>query len=375
MTDNGSVLTTPLHALHLELGGKMVPFAGYEMPVNFSDGIIKEHLHTRSEAGLFDVSHMGQIRVQGNQIAEKLESILPVDLLSLPPYRQKYALFLNQNGGVLDDLMVINLGEEFMLVVNAACKHDDLTYLQSQLGADLAFTLLHDRALIALQGPKAATVLQQELAEEFDLSSMKFMHAAELSLNGHDCIVTRSGYTGEDGFEISIGEKYAESFCRQLLTYVEVKSVGLGARDSLRLEAGLCLYGQDLTPEHTPIEANIGWAISPARRESGKRPGGFPGANQIFEQQESGVARSLVALLPEGRAPVRAGTKLFDLDQNFAGTVTSGGFSPTLGNPISLGYVSSELSHEGTALLAEVRGKQLPLNIVSLPFVKHRYHR
>ncbi len=353
----------------------MVPFAGYEMPVNYADGIIREHLHTRSAAGLFDVSHMGQIRVQGEQIAEKLETVLPVDLLSLKPWRQKYALFLNEDGGVLDDLMVIHLGAEFMLVVNAACKHNDLAYLQSHLGTELDFSLLEDRALVALQGPKAAAVVQSEAGEDIDLSTMKFMHAAELSLNGYSCLVTRSGYTGEDGFEISIAAKQAEAFCRQLLRHEDVKPVGLGARDSLRLEAGLCLYGQDLTPERTPIEANIAWAISPARRSTGERAGGFPGAQHLFEQQQSGTAQKLVALLPEGRAPVRAGTKLFDSNQKPVGKVTSGGFSPSLGKPVSLGYVSTKFSDTGTALLAEVRGKQLPVNIVSLPFVKHSYYR
>ncbi len=376
MTDSASPLTTPLHDLHLELRGKMVAFAGYQMPVNYADGIIKEHLQTRENAGLFDVSHMGQIRVRGENIAEQLETLLPVDLVGLERNRQKYALFLNEQGGVLDDLMAIKLRDQFLLVVNAACKHQDMAYLQSALGAHLDIELLTDKALIALQGPKASGALQTLVSEDsVDLSTIKFMQAAHINLNGAECLITRSGYTGEDGFEVSVDADAVNSLTRKLLEHDDVSAVGLGARDSLRLEAGLCLYGQDLSADVTPIEANIGWAISPVRRAGGAREGGFPGASTILQQQQNGCTKKLVALSPEGRAPMRAGTKLLDHDQNAIGQITSGGFSPSLGKPISMGYVSSELSKSGTVLLAEVRGKHLPVSVAKLPFIAHNYYR
>jgi len=376
MTESASTLKTPLHDLHLELQGKMVAFAGYQMPVNYPSGIIKEHLQTRENAGLFDVSHMGQISIQGENIAEQLESLLPVDLVGLKPNHQKYALFLNEQGGVMDDLMAINLGDQFLLVVNAACKHQDLAYLQSTLGEHLDIKLQTDKALIALQGPKAASALQTLVSDtSVDLSMIKFMQTTHVDLHGANCLITRSGYTGEDGFEISVDADAVDSLTRNLLDHKDVSAVGLGARDSLRLEAGLCLYGQDLSPDVSPIEANIGWAISPVRRAGGAREGGFPGANTILQQQQNGCAKKLVALSPEGRAPMRAGTKLLDQDQNIVGQVTSGGFSPSLGKPISMGYVSSKLSENGTVLLAEVRGKHLPLRVATLPFVSHNYYR
>ena len=354
----------------------MVDFAGYDMPVNYPQGIIKEHLHTRAAAGLFDVSHMGQIRVRGDNIADHLETLLPVDLVGLQPGQQKYGLFLNENGGVLDDLMAINLENEFLLVVNAACKHDDLSHLEASLGARLQFSLESDLALLALQGPKAAEVIATILdTPDFDLDTFKFMQVAELSLADCRCLVSRSGYSGEDGFEISVDARQAEELARKLLQHEAVQPVGLGARDSLRLEAGLCLYGQDLDPQITPVEAGLNWAISPARRRGGAREGGFPGDQVILEQMENGCSRKRVGLLPEGRAPMRAGTPLFDLNQNPAGVITSGGFSPSLGHPVSMGYVPTGMATPDTALLAEVRGKMLPLKVTALPFVQQQYHR
>jgi aminomethyltransferase len=365
-------LTTPLYDLHLTNGAKMVPFAGYSMPVNYRSGIIKEHLHTREHSGLFDVSHMGQIIVQGSEIATKLETVLPVDLVSLGDGYQKYALLLDARGGVTDDLMAINRGDHYMLVVNAACKHQDLAYLESSLGGQLEFTLWEDRALLALQGPASSMVLE---SAGQSLAAMKFMQVSEMNLFGCECIVSRSGYTGEDGFEISVSASQATSLAESLLSHPEVELIGLGARDSLRLEAGLCLYGQDMDTSSTPIEAGLKWAISPARRNSGARNGGFPGAARILDQLDNGADRKLVGLLPQGRAPMRTGTRLFDQDQNEAGIITSGGFSPSLGHPVSMGYVDAKLTAPGTSLQAEVRSKLLPVSVTKLPFVAHRYYR
>ncbi len=372
MNDNQPPLETPLYPLHLANKAKIVPFAGYAMPVNYSGGIIKEHQHTRNHAGLFDVSHMGQILVRGEDIAIHLESQIPVDLVGLAPGRQKYGLLINDQGGVLDDLMVINRGDHFMLVVNAACKHQDFALLNAKLGDKLEITLLEDRGLLALQGPAAFSVIE---AAGQSLETMKFMDVRDMALHGCDCIVSRSGYTGEDGFEISLLAQQSVNLAEQFIAHTEVDLVGLGARDSLRLEAGLCLYGQDMNADITPVEAGLSWAISRPRRLDGNRPGGFPGADQILGQLVNGADKKLVGLLPEGRAPMRSGTLLFDSSQNQTGVITSGGFSPTLGRPISMGYVAKNLSEPGTQLLAEVRSKQLPLTVAPLPFVKHQYFR
>lgn len=353
----------------------MVPFAGYDMPVSYPMGIMAEHRHCRQRAGLFDVSHMGQIDVHGDDIALRLETQLPVDLAGLPESRQKYALLLNEQGGIRDDLMVMHRGDHFRLVVNAACKRADLEYLESVLGDKLSFTPRDDLALVALQGPASTEVLTSLGADTTLLSAMKFLHVAELVLNGIHCVVSRSGYTGEDGFEISLAADDAEALAVALLDHEMVEPVGLGARDSLRMEAGLCLYGQDIDPATSPVEADLGWAISPARRRGGEREGNFPGADRILAEMTSGPSRKLVGLLPQGRAPMRGGTPLFATDGAQAGAITSGGFGPSLGGPVSMGYVDASLAGPGTPLTGEVRGRQLPLAVTKLPFVPRRYYR
>ena len=376
MTDPAELLKTPLHQHHIDHGAKMVPFAGYHMPVNYSPGVLKEHLHCRSQAGLFDVSHMGQILVLGDDIATRLETILPIDVCGLAPGKQKYALLLDNEGGVLDDLMVLNLGDRFLLVVNAGCKHQDLAEFKRRLGDQLQFELLEDRALLALQGPAAADAFSASFAvPTAELDAMYFMDVAEMQLDDADCIVSRSGYTGEDGFEISIPISRATALFEKMLAHPAVELVGLGARDSLRLEAGLCLYGQDLSNEITPIEAGLIWAISPARRSKGQRAGGFPGDRRILGQIDAGATRKLVGLMPQGRAPMRAGTAVFDDSQKQIGIISSGGFAPSLERPISMGQVDITHAAPGTKLLAEVRGKMLPLEVCDLPFVRHNYYR
>lgn len=383
MIDSDKLLVTPLHDIHLAASAKMVPFAGYSMPVNYPTGIIAEHRHCRTQAGLFDVSHMGQILVHGDNIAASLESLIPVDLVGLQPGKQKYGLLLNDRGGIEDDLMVINRGDHFMLIVNAACKQADLALLQGTLGDRLKFELLQQRALIALQGPAAASVLA-ELEHvsagnggeiESLLNQTRFMDVIDLSICDADCIASRSGYTGEDGFEISVHGDHAETVANNLLTDHRVISIGLGARDSLRMEAGLCLYGQDLSDTITPVEAGLKWALSPVRRSGGERAGGFPGDSLILDQLSKGTGKRLVGLLPEGKAPVRNGAALADAEGRNIGIVTSGGFSPSLERPISMGYVATELASPGTALQAEVRGKLLPVSVTTLPFVPHQYYR
>ncbi|NKB76348.1 MAG: glycine cleavage system aminomethyltransferase GcvT [Gammaproteobacteria bacterium] len=373
MNDTESLKHTPLLDLHKSANAKIVPFAGYAMPVNYELGIIKEHLHTREKAGLFDVSHMGQISIQGNNAASLLENLIPVDIQSLSVGRQKYGLFLNEKGGILDDLMIINRGDEIILVVNAACKTADFDYLQTHLGDKLSIRKLDDKALLALQGPMAGTVAERVSGE--DLSDMKFMNVREISFQGITCLVSRSGYTGEDGFEISVANEYVTDLARMLLAESEVELIGLGARDSLRLEAGLCLYGHDLSQDTTPIEANLNWAISPKRRSSGERAGGFPGSDIILSQMPKNVSRLLVGLLPQSKAPVREGVTITDKDGNVVGEITSGGFSPSLGYPISMGYVDIDYATVGTELLAMVRNKPLPVNVAKSTFVPHRYHR
>lgn len=376
MTSHHPLHKTPLHQLHQDNQSKLVPFAGYEMPVHYPPGIIKEHLHTRSRAGLFDVSHMGQIRVDGDGVAAQLERQIPADLIGLQTGRQKYGLLLNDQAGVLDDLMVINRGDHFILIVNAACKHEDLALLQRTLGDSLQFKLFEDRALIALQGPEAATVVSDALTRSDQrIDKMKFMDVFDLELAGVSSMVSRSGYSGEDGFEISVRAEQALELASALLGHDSTSLAGLGARDSLRMEAGLCLYGQDLNSETTPVEAGLKWAISPARRIGGDRQGGFPGAKIVLDQLQNGTKKLLVGLLPEGRAPMRSGTLVFDHNDKKVGEITSGGFSPSLGHPISMGYVSIDKSTPGTQLLAEVRSKRLPVSVATLPFVSHRYVR
>ena len=368
------LLKTPLHALHIELGARMVPFAGYDMPVQYPLGVMKEHQHTREHAGLFDVSHMGQIRLTGADAAQALEALVPVDIIDLPVGMQRYAMFTNEHGGILDDLMVANLGnDQLFLVVNAACKEQDLAHLRNHLSEHCSIEpLFEERALLALQGPQAVTVLER-LAPE--VANMTFMQFAAVQLLGTDCFVSRSGYTGEDGFEISVPAEQAEALARRLLAEPEVQAIGLGARDSLRLEAGLCLYGHDMNEQTTPIEASLLWAISKARRVEGTRAGGFPGAERIFAQQQQGVARKRVGLLPQERTPVREGAEIVDADGTPIGTVCSGGFGPTLGAPLAMGYVYTAFASLGVDVWAIVRGKKVPMKVAKMPFVPQRYYR
>jgi aminomethyltransferase len=369
---------TPLYALNVACAGKMVPFAGYEMPVQFSPGVLKEHLQTRASAGLFDVSHMGQIALRAKSgkvedAARALERLVPQDILSVAPRRQRYAQFTNDAGGILDDLMVANFGDHLFLVVNAACKTDDEAHLRKHLSDTCDIEPL-DRALIALQGPKAEAVL----AKHADgVAGMTFMDTGPRKVMGLDCFVSRSGYTGEDGFEISVPAKDAEAFAKTLLDDPAVLPIGLGARDSLRLEAGLCLYGHDIDTATTPVEANLNWSIQKSRRTGGARPGGFPGADTILKQFEAGAPRKRVGIKPDGRAPVRENAPLFadEASQLQIGTVTSGGFGPSVNGPVAMGYVPSSLAANGTALFAEVRGQRLPVRVAPLPFSPHTYKR
>ena len=370
---------TPLHALHVSHGARMVPFAGYDMPVQFGPGVLKEHLHTRASAGLFDVSHMGQIRLRPKSgrvedAARALEWLVPQDILALAAGRQRYALFTNEAGGILDDLMVANFGDHLFLVVNAACKAEDEAHLKEHLSDVCMVEQLGDRALIALQGPKAESVLAKFDGE---IRSMKFMDAGPRRLAGLDCFVSRSGYTGEDGFEISVPAEAAEAFASELLADEAVLPIGLGARDSLRLEAGLCLYGHDLGPATTPVEGALEWSIQKSRRKGGARPGGFPGADVILGQFEHGATRRRVGLKPEGRAPVREGAPLFAdaTSPSAIGSVTSGGFAPSLNAPVAMGYVPSSHAWPDAVVFAEVRGQRLALRVAPMPFVPNTYKR
>jgi aminomethyltransferase len=366
-----SVKTIPLHALHQQLGAKMVPFAGYQMPLQYPSGIMQEHLHTRAAAGLFDVSHMGQVLVQGEDAATALEALVPVELESLAINKQVYAVFTNSQGGIEDDLIITRWPEDsFFLVVNAACKVQDIAYLRASLPGCKVDEL--DRALLALQGPQAKAIMQQLLPEATALS---FMNGCSGSLAGIDCYITRSGYTGEDGFEISIPSQHARTVAEALLAFDAVVPIGLGARDSLRLEAGLCLYGHDMNTATSPIEAALGWSISPSRRALGAKAGGFPGSEFILGQMQQGVARKRVGLLVNGRAPVREGAELQDASGATVGKVTSGGFAPSLDAPVAMAYVETALAVPGTELVALVRGKPRPVTVAKMPFVEQRYQR
>ncbi len=370
---------TPLHALHVSRGAKMVPFAGYDMPVQYGTGVLKEHLHTRASCGLFDVSHMGQIRLRPKSgrvedAARALEWLVPQDILALSPGRQRYALFTNESGGILDDLMVANFGDHLFLVVNAACKAEDEAHLREHLSDVCTVEPLRDRALIALQGPKAESVLRKFDAE---ISAMKFMDSGPRRLAGLDSFVSRSGYTGEDGFEISLPAEAAEDLAKALLADESVLPIGLGARDSLRLEAGLCLYGHDLDGATTPVEGALEWSIQKSRRKGGARPGGFPGANVILNQLEQGAPRRRVGLKAEGRAPVREGASLYAdaASSQPIGQVTSGGFAPSLNAPVAMGYLPAPHAALETIVFADVRGQRLPLRVTAMPFVPNTYKR
>jgi glycine cleavage system T protein (aminomethyltransferase) len=358
---------TPLYDLHRSLGARMVPFAGYEMPLQYPAGILAEHRHTRAAAGLFDVSHMGQLRLAGADPAAALETLVPSDLRGLCPMRMRYTLFLDEAGGILDDLMAARLADGFVLVINAARKADDLALLREHLGA-AAIEPLTDRALLALQGPEAAAVLSRLAA---GLKQLPFMAAAEVTLDGHDCLVTRSGYTGEDGFEISVAAAGAPALAERLLAQPEVRPVGLGARDSLRLEAGLCLWGHDIDAATTPVEADLAWTIGRARRERGD----FPGAAIILRQLSEGASRRRVGIRPDGPAPAREATPIVDGEGMEIGRITSGGFGPSVGGPIAMGYVDAPHAGLGTTLSLIVRGAVRPARVAALPFVPHRYFR
>ena len=377
--DQSPLKQTPLHALHVASGGKMVPFAGYDMPVQFATGVLREHLHTREAAGLFDVSHMGQIALRPKtgkveDAALALERLVPQDILGVTPGRQRYAQFTNEAGGILDDLMVANFGNHLFLVVNAACKAEDEAHLRANLSDACVIEPLADRALIALQGPKAELVLAKLCA---DAPALRFMDAGPRRIDGIDCFVSRSGYTGEDGFEISVPAEHAERLAKTLLGSSDVLPIGLGARDSLRLEAGLCLYGHDIDTTTTPVEGALEWSIQKSRRNGGARAGGFPGADKILTHLASGAARRRVGLKPEGRAPVREGAPLFAdaASSEQIGTVTSGGFGPSVNAPIAMGYLPSSFAAPGGLLFAELRGQRLPLRVSPMPFVPNTYKR
>ncbi|MBI5323580.1 glycine cleavage system aminomethyltransferase GcvT [Bradyrhizobium sp.] len=379
LATNSTLKHTPLHALHLARGGKMVPFAGYDMPVQYAAGVLKEHLHTRTAAGLFDVSHMGQLALRPKSgrvedAARALERLVPQDIVAVAPGRQRYAQFTNEDGGILDDLMVANFGDHLFLVVNAACKAEDEAHLRAHLSDSCIIDSLAGRALIALQGPKAESALAKLGA---DVSAMKFMDAGPRRVGSFDCFVSRSGYTGEDGFEISVPAAAAEALVMRLLDNPDVLPIGLGARDSLRLEAGLCLHGHDIDTATTPAEAALEWSVQKSRRHGGARAGGFPGAARILEQLDKGAPRRRVGLRAEGRAPVREGAQLFADAASSAGIgkVTSGGFGPSLNAPVAMGYVPTSLSAVGTTVFAEVRGQRLPLKVSPTPFVPNTYKR
>ncbi len=363
---------TPLHSLHLELGAKLVTFAGYEMPLQYSTGIIAEHLHTRTRAGLFDISHMGQIKLTGKNAAFGLETIVPTDVVGLQSLRQCYTVFTNQDGGILDDLIVMNLEGEYQLIVNAACKQADYKHLKDSISDYCNIEMLADQALLALQGPRAREVLTRVAPA---IGELHFMNVMQADVAGLPCLVSCSGYTGEDGFEISIHSEQVEDLARLLLEQTDVLPIGLGARDSLRLETGLCLYGHELTTETTPIEAGLTWVISKSRRPEGERAGGYLGADRIVEQLARGTDRLRVGIVPEGKAPVREGTKLIDDKGQLVGAVTSGSYSPTMRRPIAMGYIASSLAVPGMRIYARVRDRLMPLTIVKLPFVSPHFYR
>ncbi len=366
------LVNTPLNDLHLTLGARMVPFAGYSMPVQYPSGLMAEHLHTRSQAGLFDVSHMGQLTLSGPDAAAAFESLMPVDVMDLSVGKQRYGLLLNAQGGVLDDLMFVNRGDDLFVVVNGACKAADLAHIQTHIGQRCVVTPLPDRGLLALQGPQAVTALARLLPE---VHQLVFMTGARFEWQGVELFITRSGYTGEDGFEISVPAEHATALAQALLAQPEVKPIGLGARNSLRLEAGMCLYGQDLDTETTPVEASLNWAIQKVRRTGGARAGGFPGAERVLSQLAHGASRLRVGLVALDRVPVREHTELQNQQGQRIGEITSGLLSPSLNQPIALGSVQAEYASIGTQVQALVRGKTVAMEVRSLPFVPNRYHR
>jgi aminomethyltransferase len=373
-TDSAALLQTPLNALHLELGARMVPFAGYSMPVQYPSGLVSEHHHTRNAAGLFDVSHMGQLTLSGPDAAAAFESLMPVDVIGLGVNKQRYGLLLTDEGGIIDDLMFVNRGQDIFVIVNGACKHGDLAHIVERIGGRCSVTPQFDRALLALQGPQAVNALARLLP---GVEKLVFMTGMPAIWNGADLYVTRSGYTGEDGFEISVPAASADKFARALLAQPEVKPIGLGARNSLRLEAGLCLYGNDIDTATTPVEAALNWAMQKVRRTGGERVGGFPGAARVLAQLDGteALARKRVGLIALERVPVREHVELQSLDGQKIGEVTSGLFGPTVDKPVAIGYVAPEHAAMGSRVNAMVRGKAVPMEVAPMPFVPNRYFR
>ena len=367
-----ALLTTPLHTLHVELGAKMVAFAGYSMPVSYRDGIIAEHRHCRAAAALFDVSHMGQLRLVGDDAANALESLVPADLIELEVGKQRYGFFTNAGGGILDDLMITRRDADILVIVNAACKTADIEHLASRIGQRCSVEPLPQLALLALQGPQAVVALSRLNAV---VAKLTFMTGTRLALNGADCFVTRSGYTGEDGFEVSVPAPAAEALARALLAQPEVKPAGLGARDTLRLEAGLCLYGHDIDANRTPVEAGLAWAIAKARRAGGARGGGYPGANILDAQMARGTPEKRVGLIGLERNPVREGAIITDGVGHKLGNVTSGTLAPSVNQPVAMAYLAADHAIIGDEVYAEVRGKGQPMRVTAMPFAPHRYHR
>ena len=370
---------TRLYDYHIANGAKMVPFAGYEMPVQYNLGVMKEHLHTRVAAGLFDVSHMGQILLypKSGVIADAalaIETLVPVNILSLENGRQRYGMFTNDDGGILDDLMIANRGDHLYIVVNASCKGNDFQHLKNNLGNEFQIDMVEDRSLIALQGPLAEEVLSKLNPT---VKELRFMDSITANLLDTECWISRSGYTGEDGYEISIPNSAVEEVVQLLSQDINVEPIGLGARDSLRLEAGLCLYGHDIDINTSPIEGNLNWAIQKARRAGGERAGGFPGAKRIHNELEVGPSKKRVGILPDGRAPMREGTLLYGSDNrnNPIGKVTSGAFGPSIQKSISMGYVLKEYTDLETIIYGDVRGKLLAARVTSIPFKKSNYKK
>ena len=369
-----ALLQTPLYGLHLELGARMVPFAGYEMPVQYPAGLMAEHHHTRNGAGLFDVSHMGQLRLAGAGRAAAFETLVPVDVIDLPVGKQRYGLLLTQEGTIIDDLMFVNRGDDIFVIVNGACKAGDIAHIHQHIGSRCEVNPMPERALLALQGPKAVLALARLVP---GVEQLVFMTGGRFDWRDADLFITRSGYTGEDGFEISVHEQRADALARALLAQPEVKPVGLGARNSLRLEAGLCLYGNDIDTSTTPVEAALTWAMQKVRRVGGAREGGFPGADRVLGQLQGSVpvGRKRVGLVALERVPVREHTELRDTQGQRAGEVTSGLLGPTIDKPVAMAYVDPALASPGTRLNAIVRGKPVLMEVTAMPFVPNRYYR
>lgn len=361
---------TPLYELHIAHGAQIVPFAGYEMPVQYSNGVKKEHLHTRNQAGLFDISHMGQIKLHGQHAAQALESLCPSLIQDIEPNVQRYTVLLNEDGGIIDDLMVTNTGDSLFLVLNAACKESDIKYIREQLPANCTLEELPEQALLSLQGPKTSNVMQRHCPEANELT---FLTGAEFTLHGVPCFINRCGYTGEDGFEISLPAEHAETIANALLAEEEVAFIGLGARDSLRLEAGFCLYGLDLDESTSPVEANLNWVVSKSRLQDATQT--YPGIEKIRQQVQEGTERLRVGLMSEGKAPIREGVTVLNEQEESIGIVTSGSYGPSVEKPVAMGYLNKAYTAVGTKLIVKIRDRIQHVKVVPLPFIEYRYYR